>query len=201
MTRRRPHGAAALVALAASAAPTPAAAHLVGVEFGDFYAGFLHVYSGVEHIAALTAIALLAALQPPRVGRWALVCTPPLMLLGAAIAQGGAASGVAGSLAALSAVGLAAAVGARLSVTSFIGLVAACAVLHGYVNGRAADGAAIDMRLYASGVAVAGGVAVTLGAAAASVALERGPVARIGARAVASWLAALGLIIGALQAA
>ena len=42
--------------------PKPAAAHLVGVEFGDFYAGVLHLTLAVEQVVALLVLGLVAAM-------------------------------------------------------------------------------------------------------------------------------------------
>lgn len=191
---------AALAAVAAGLAPAPATAHLVGVEFGDFYAGALHVLTGVEHVAGLVAICLLAALQPKSVGRWALVAAPASMLLGAMVAFVGAAQGEGLALAALALLGGAAALGLRASTAALVALVAFCGVTHGYVNGRAAATAAltVDWRLYVVGVASVGALTVTLGTAAMS-RVAGGPVwAPVALRAVGSWIAALGLVMAAL---
>lgn len=197
MRRAGPLGVAAWAA-ALAAAPGPAAAHLVGVEFGDFYAGALHLLSSVGYGAALLAIVLCAALQPRDIGRWALVVTPPALLLGAVV---GAFSGIDVTplpiaLAALTAA--LAASGLRAPLGVFGLCVAATAFAQGLDNGVAAFQAPVDWRLYAAGVALAGGVAVALATAVGHVATSGRPLARLVARVVGSWIAALGLIIGAV---
>jgi urease accessory protein len=185
----------ALVAGATLAAPAPASAHLVGVEFGDFYAGALHVATGVEHMAALVALALVAALTGRAAGRWALVATPPAILAGAlwTAALGGAPWMESGVLAALALLGALAALAARLPQTAMAALSAAAGLAVGAANGLAAAEADVDVALYAAGAATTGLIAVTLGAAAATVALSHAPLVAIGYRVAGSWIGAVGL--------
>ncbi len=101
---------AALFCVGSLSAPTPASAHLVGVEFGDFYAGALHLLSAPEHVVALVAIALVAALHPRDDARWALLALPIGFIIGALAAwwtplAAPAAALIAASLAAPGAIG------------------------------------------------------------------------------------------------
>ncbi|MFV0474307.1 MAG: hypothetical protein ACK5MQ_08900, partial [Pikeienuella sp.] len=100
--RRPARYAAAALALGA---PSPAAAHLVGVEFGEFYAGAMHVLLGPEFLAALIALARAAALLRERVGRWALVVAPLAMAVGAYAGAALGGSDFAAALAACAALG------------------------------------------------------------------------------------------------
>jgi urease accessory protein len=192
------------VVLAAAVAlfATPASAHLVGVQFGDFYAGALHVATAVEHLAAVAALALLAALQPRETGRWVLVAGPAGLLAGALVATLGlstrpldaavvGAFGVAGALAAS---------GMRLSPAAVGGLSLAVGLSHGYANGLAATEATVDPWLYSAGVAAAGVVAITLGAGGAAALSDRAPRIRIVWRVIGSWIGAAGLIALGLAA-
>lgn len=195
--------ARALVALAglAALAPRPAAAHLVGVEFGDFYAGALHVLTGVEYVAGLVGLSILAALQPRAAGRWVLVAAPPAMALGALVGALGAVSPAADPLAfgAVAGVGALAAAGVRLPAWG-VGAVAACVgLVHGYANGLAALEGELHPALYAAGVAAAGGVGVTLGAALATAAAARARIVAIAWRVAGSWIAAIGAAALALS--
>jgi urease accessory protein len=193
-----PFALAASVALVA----TPASAHLVGVQFGDFYSGALHVATAVEHLAAMIALALLAALQPRESGRWALVAGPGGLLAGALVATlalstqpidaaAVAAFGVAGALAAS---------GLRLSSAAVGGISLAVGLTHGYANGLAAAEATVDPWLYSAGVAAAGVVAITLGAGGAAALSDRAPRIAIVWRVIGSWIGAAGLVALGLAA-
>ncbi len=185
---------------AVALAPQPAAAHLVGVEFGAFYAGALHILMAVDQGALLGAFALLIGLQSRKDGRWALLTVPAALFAGAAATAvlgttwpGDAAAGVA-TIAAFAVLGALAAAraclgaGAVALAGTLVGLVA------GVANGVAARGGAVDPWLYAAGVAGAGAVALTLGSALAVAGAARVPVLGIGYRVVGSWLAAVGVI-------
>lgn len=191
------------VALAAAASPSPAMAHLVGVEFGDFYAGALHVFTAVEHLTGLAALALLATIQPRLSGRWVLVAGPLGLLVGAlaatlSVTDRTADAAVIGSFALIGAL---AAWGARLRPEVVAGLAAALGVAHGWANGLAAAEARLDPWLYSAGVASAGCVAVTLAASLAASVSDRLPNLAVIWRVMGSWIAAAGLAALGLSAA
>lgn len=195
----------ALLCLAAALSPGAASAHLVGVEFGDFYAGALHVATGVAYGATLLALALTAGLQPRESGRWALVAAPPALLLGAlagSLGVVGAAPPLDPAVTATLALGGAlAALNARpgpWGVAAFAGLVGGAM---GAANGQAALGGGVDPLLFSLGVTAAGSVAVILGVACARAAADRIPVMSMVWRVAGSWLAAAGAASLALTVA
>jgi urease accessory protein len=191
------------LAAAAALAADPAAAHLVGVRFGDFYAGALHVATAVEHVAAVLALALLAALQPRSAGRWALLAGPAGLLLGALTATLGQAERAidAAVVGAFALAGALAALGLRLPPAVVLGVAFGVGLTHGYANGLAAAGARIDPWLYSAGVAAAGLVAISLGAAAGRALTDAAPRVAIVWRVVGSWIAAAGLVAFGLSVA
>ncbi|MEO1291545.1 MAG: HupE/UreJ family protein [Pseudomonadota bacterium] len=189
----------------AAALPDPAAAHLVGVEFGEFYAGALHLTLAPEHVAALLALALVAALQPREHARWILLALPVGLLIGAAAALVVPATtpldpAIGASLIVPGLLGLA---GTRLAVPALAVLALALGGLHAYANGLSVHEAPVDWRLYLAGIVSAGTVLGTLLVALATVVAShpegqpRG-WARIAERAVCSWIAAAGTIFTGL---
>lgn len=192
-----------LLAAAWAAIASPASAHLVGVQFGDFYAGALHFATGVEHLAAIASLAVLAAVQPRSSGRWTLIAAPLGLLAGSLLATlGGAEHPIdVATVGAFAVAGAIAASGIGLSAAVVAGVAGAVGFAHGYANGLAAAEAALGPWLYSAGVAAAGLVSVTLGAAAAVALSDRIPRMAIVWRVVGSWLAAAGLIALGLAAA
>ncbi|MEL6476101.1 MAG: HupE/UreJ family protein [Pseudomonadota bacterium] len=195
--RRRLPVLALLLAL-----PGPAEAHLVGVEFGEFYAGALHLTLAPEYLAGLLGLAVLSGLQAKPVAVWSVLALPLALTLGA----------FAGVLApGLSAQGLQSAIGASLLAVGLLGLIAVAlpgwalglatfglGVVHGYDNGASAAGSEVDWRLYAAGIAVAGTVIGTLLTGLAVALVEQMRPARLGLRVLASWIATVGLLFLAL---
>lgn len=131
----RPAALAAGLALA----PTVAAAHVSGVAHahGGLVAGFLHPFTGVDHLAAMVAVGLWAAV----LGGAALWAVPASFL---AVMAGGAVLGAAGwplpgveVMIALSVVALGLASAARWTVPAgaAAALVGAFALFHGAAHG------------------------------------------------------------------
>jgi nickel/cobalt transporter (NicO) family protein len=65
--------------------PSPASAHLVNTDVGEFYAGMMHPLTSAEHLLPILALALLAIQSGKRAARMALFVLP-LTLLGGTMA-------------------------------------------------------------------------------------------------------------------
>jgi urease accessory protein len=187
-----PVAALALLPQAALAHPGHGAA--TGAE-----AGFLHPLMGTDHILAMVAVGLLAALRGGR-AIWALPLSfLALMSAGAGLGMAGVALPYAETGIALSIVvfGLAAIVGLRAPVALLAALVGVFAVFHGYAHGA-------EMPETASGLSFGlGFLAATALLHAAGLGLGMGAV-RLNALRVApalgAGLAAVGLALLALPA-
>ena len=75
----------ALATVGAQASPRVAAAHLVSTGAGPFYDGVAPVSVSFEEALPVLALALLAGLQGPRHGRWAIVMLPLGWVAGACL--------------------------------------------------------------------------------------------------------------------
>lgn len=189
---------ALLCGLALAGLPSPALAHLVDVRFGEFYGGALHLVTGLQYALLLVALSILAALHRAETGRWMLGAAPLGILIGAAAAV--AVPGGSASLAVTVGVGvvaLVAAAGHRLPTAGLIAIGAAAALLLGYENGLAIT-AQSDVPLFLSGLTMAGLVVVCLLTAGLHRLADLAAWPRIAMRAVASWIAAVSLILVAL---
>lgn len=184
---------------AACLLPGRAEAHLVGVEFGEFYAGVLHLGTSPEHVGVLLALGFLAASQPRERARWMLAALPAGLLAGV---LAGILSGPGVEIAAL-----APWIGASLVLAGGLGLLArtlpaaalaalagAVGLLHGLANGLLGEETPIDWRLYAAGVVTAGTVIGTLAIAGATALADLAHWLRLGTRVLASWVTAVGAI-------
>lgn len=188
----------AVLGAAVLAAPTGASAHLVGVEFGDFYAGSLHFLIGPAHVAGVLAVAMLGALHPQAAARGLLFALPLGLVIGVAAATWARAGGDAGydalTALTLAGAGLLGALAVRLPAPALVAVGAAVGAVFGYLNGVSAQDPSIDWPLYAAGVASAGSVLGVLLIAVASAA-TRGPNwSEIAIRTLSSWVAAMGLV-------
>lgn len=177
--------------------PGTANAHLVGVAFGDFYAGSLHLILAPEHVAAMLITGLIGAQQHLPVARWALLALPLGLVAGclAALAvQIGPAVDVlvAASLAIGGVMGIAA---IRLPVPAMIAVAAAMGAIHGYANGISGVGVPIDLSLYLPGIASAGAVLFTLGLGIATALMGWQHWVRLGSRVLSSWVATVGMLM------
>lgn len=154
----------ALGLLAASAAP--AFAHLDPTEHGSFMAGFSHPFFGTDHILAMVAVGLWAALLGGR-ALWLV----PAAFVGTMIA--GFAAAMSGAplpfvepviLASVVVIGLLAAVSLSLPVGAAMALVGFFAFFHGHAHGGEIGDAGAGA--YAAGFAVATAVLHFAGVAA-----------------------------------
>jgi urease accessory protein len=191
MTRRL---LASTAALALAALPALAFAH-VGEQPHDhgaslgLAAGFLHPFSGLDHLAAMLAVGLWSALT--QTGRRMLAAPfafAGLLLVGALIG----ATGVAGALpgveplvaASVLVLGLTAAMRWSLSTGASAALVGAFAVFHGLAHGaELGGGAALIGMVAATALLHAGGLALGLRLRAAAPAWSRaagGTIALLG---------------------
>jgi urease accessory protein len=142
----------ALILLAALLAPLPALAHTGVGTVAGFAAGALHPLSGLDHLAAMVAVGLWAALSGGA-ARWLL----PLGFLGG-MAAGGALGllGVAlpmaegGILASLLVLGALVGAAARLPAAVAVPVVALFGLAHGHAHGTEMTAGA-DALAYAAG--------------------------------------------------
>lgn len=185
---------AALALLPQAALAHPGHGAATGAE-----AGFLHPLMGADHIVAMVAVGLLAALRGGR-ALWALPLSfLALMSAGAGLGMAGVAlpyaeTGIAMSVVAF---GLAAIVGLRAPVALLAALVGVFAVFHGYAHGaempETASGLSFGLGfLVATALLHAAGIGLGIGAA------------RLGASraapALGACVAAVGLAMLALPA-
>jgi urease accessory protein len=180
-----------LAALAITAA-TPVLAHTgVGATHGFEY-GFMHPIGGMDHVLAMVAVGLFAALLSGR-ALWAVPAAfVGMMLVGFGLGVAGievpaVEFGIAGSVVAI---GAAVAFGAQWPVAAAMAFVGAFAVFHGYAHG-------LEMPLDATGAEYAAGFAIAtalLHAAGLGVGLAT-RARPIALRAGGAAVAALGLAI------
>lgn len=145
--------ALALAALAAGA--TPALAHLDPVAHGSFAAGFTHPLFGLDHLLAMVAVGLWAALIGGR-SNWAVPAGfVGAMLAGFALAMGGVGLPFVEPLilASVVAIGLATMLALRLPAAAGAALVGFFALFHGHAHGGEMSEA--GMAAYAAGFAIA----------------------------------------------
>ena len=160
-------------------------------------AGFLHPLMGADHVLAMVAVGLLAALRGGR-ALWALPLSfLALMSVGAGLGMAGVALPYAETGIALSIVvfGLAAIVGLRAPVALLAGLVGAFALFHGYAHGaempETASGLSFGLGFLAA-TALLHAAGIGLGLAAGRLGASRAaPV--LGAGVAAAGLALLAL--------
>jgi urease accessory protein len=184
-------------------APFNAEAHLASARLGDFYGGLLHPLTGFEDALPWLALAILAAFQGPRGGRWLVLVFPLGLAAGAALslALPGIAAAPLLGLGFVAATGLLVALGAVLPLPLFLVLGGLVALVHGYGNGEAMT-RETDGVLFIAGVTAIGYVFVSLIAGTALAFLQGGGAGRaIALRAGGSWIAAVGIMVLGLQLA
>lgn len=134
---------------------------------GGVMAGLLHPFSGLDHLLAMAAVGMWAAVALPVSRRlWAPVILVAAMVAGAALAQGHEAPAWIEAMVAASVIGMGAmlAAGTRLAAGPGLGLVALVGLLHGMVHGFESTAAAPGA--YVAGLAGATALLQTLGLAA-----------------------------------
>ena len=183
-------------ALAFGLAAPPAHAHLVGVEFGDFYAGALHVLSAPEHVAAIIGLALLAAFHPREVSRWILLGVPVGLISGVALSAFTPLEIPMEPAIALTLIfaGLVAIAARPLPAAVLAVLGGGIALVHGFVNAVSAREVTVDWLLYGGGVVASFWVLIILLIAAVATVAETADWVKIAARAVSSWITAIGVM-------
>lgn len=144
-----------LVLAAALAAPAAAYAHPghAGPEASGFTAGLLHPLTGADHLLAMIAVGLWAAMRGGR-ATWAWpTAFVAALLAGFGLAQmdgGGAAMVEPAVLASVIALGALTAADARVPTALGVGLMALFGAAHGYAHGAEAGGAGFALGMVAS---------------------------------------------------
>ncbi|MGU3540771.1 HupE/UreJ family protein [Methylobacterium sp. A54F] len=179
--------------------PLPALAHPGHGDAAGFLHGFQHPLGGLDHVLAMVAVGLLAAIRGGR-ALWLLPAAFLTMMTGGAllgmagIALPHAEAGIALSIVAF---GIAAAMGLSLPLVGATLLVAAFAVFHGYAHGaempEAASGLAYGAGFLAA-TALLHAAGIGLGLAAGG--LTRGRGAALSGGAIAA--AGVAILAGAL---
>ena len=177
-------------------AAQPAYAHLVGVEFGDFYAGALHIVSAPEHVATLFGVALLAAFHPREASRWILLGVPVGLVAGVALAAFTPLEIPLEPAVAITLVlaGILGVVARPMPAAALVVMGGVIAMVHGFVNAASARTVNVDWTLYGGGIVAAGTVLIILFIAAVATLAEAISWIRIAARALSSWISAIGLL-------
>ncbi len=153
-----------LLAIVAFAVASPAHAHIIGAGGAGWAQGFLHPFSGPDHILAMVAVGVWAA-QAGRPALWVLPVAFPLAMAGggllgvAGVPVPGIEAGIAASVLAL---GLLIAFQAQPPLALSIALVALFALFHGHAHGTELPQAASPV-LYGLQFVVATGVLHLIG--------------------------------------
>jgi hydrogenase/urease accessory protein HupE len=173
---------------------TSAQAHLASTGLGPIYDGISHLFLSVDDLLPVVAMALLAGLNGPAAGRWALFVLPVAWLAGGVI---GLHSGVAGAPAGVTSLsllllGILVAADRRLRWPVVAVLAGALGLMHGALNGA---GIATAQREASGLVGIVGAVFVLTALASALVLSLRPPWTRIVVRVAGSWIAATGLLM------
>jgi len=171
----------------------PVLLHLVNARFGDFYAGFFHVITAMEHVLPILALGLFTGQQSQKSGRRALVVFGFALLLGVTIGTNIRESDVLFYICILSLIlmgGLVTIqwkipVGWLLILAGFIGLT------QGLANGSSLENG-IKVLNYVSGVSMTGIIIFTLFSGLALSFLKYWQ--KIAIRVLGSWIAAMGII-------
>ncbi|MEM6677358.1 MAG: HupE/UreJ family protein [Pseudomonadota bacterium] len=183
--------------------PTPAAAHLVGVEFGDFYGGVLHLATAPADVSLLLALGALAGMQRPESARWSLATLPLGLLLGLLLAVLGpgmalTSEAAAGTALCIGLAGLAAAAAVRMPGALLAAFAGVAGAILGLSNGIAAIPARVDWILYGGGVLIVGTFLGTMAIAISTALAAWRSEVRLGQRVIGSWFGAAGTIVFAL---
>lgn len=181
-----------------------ARAHVVAARLGDFYAGAFHPLTDLRDAILSIAIASLAAFRGVRSARWLIFAFPAGLVAGAATALelGVAITNPFVECTAIVVMGLALALAAPVPEAILWLAAFALGTARGAAN-VAELGLDTNATLFVAGLATIGYVSITLLMALAHFVLS--PIAALGAepriialRAFGSWIAALGLMMGAL---
>lgn len=174
--------------------PATASAHLVTTGLGPFYDGISHLLLSPDDLVPALALALLAGVNGPVVGRRMLFALSAAWLGGGllgALFRGSLIPGAASSVSFL-VLGLLIAWGRSLSPAAVSTLAVAVGLLHGWLNGVGIAQSGREL------LALVGMVSATFVVAAiiASIALAfRSGWMRIAVRVAGSWVAAIGVLM------
>jgi len=174
--------------------PTRAYAHLMNTGFGPFYDGLTHLFVIPEDLLQVIALALLAGLRGPSVGRAVLVTLPVSWVLGSIAGLLLAPQLALPAASAVMAIVLGAFVAADRSLRFdiIIGITIAAGLLNGALNGLDLSRAGSSSLLM---LGVTTSVFVALALLAGQAASLRALWARTVARVAGSWIAASGLFM------
>jgi len=196
MTAGSSRGRVAVLLLPASLVllPQAAQAHLVTTGLGPLYDGITHFLVSFDDLLPVVALALLAGLNGPQAGRWALFVLPAAWLLGG---LGGLLAGTAPAGAWVSAcsalvLGILVAADRRLPVAFVVALAAVLGLLHGWLNGA---GIAAANREAVALIGIGGAVFVLVSLLAGLASSLHAQPARIAVRVAGSWIAAVGILL------
>lgn len=182
------------LALAVLLIPARAEAHLVTTGLGPIYDGVSHLLLSPEDLVPVLALSLLAGLQGPTAGRWALFTLPTAWLLGGLAGFLAAVSGVpdVAAVASFLGLGLLLAADLRLSPPLMAGIAAAVGLLQGWLNGVGIAGSGRE----ALGlVGIVGATFVVAALVSAFAVTQRAGWVRVALRVAGSWVAAVGLLM------
>jgi hydrogenase/urease accessory protein HupE len=171
----------------------PVLLHLVNAQFGDFYAGFFHVATAMEHMLAIVALGLFAGQQNPRNARITLV-TFVLSFMAGAITGTFLFESISITVLcviSLVVIGGLVAIQKEWSVLWLVLIAVYLGLVQGVANG-AALGNGFQPLNFLSGLAFTGIVIVTLSAGMAISMIKTWQ--KVALRVLGSWFAAIGII-------
>jgi nickel/cobalt exporter len=146
--------------------PSPAFAHLVNTNVGEFYAGMLHPLTSVEHLFPAVALALLAGRCGIPVARWTVAVFPLALIAGTWVGQGFTHLGFVhpASLVAMSVLGLLLVAGSRLPLRAMAAAAVGVGLLLGYRSGVDMANAGVGVQ-FIPGLGLTGFIMAALGSA------------------------------------
>ena len=187
------HARVAIAAAAVSLLTTPALAH-VGIDaHGSFFTGFVHPIGGLDHLAAMIAVGLWAAIVGgQRVWIWP-VAFVGAMVVGGLLGRAGIDLPLVEPMIAGSVTLLGLGIGALLKAPVAVGavVIAAFGIFHGYAHG--AEAPAGDWFGYAAGFVIATAVLHAFGVGAGQ--FLKSDAGLITARVIGGATAVLGLVL------
>ena len=199
---KRTFGHAWLAAAALLATAEAADAHIAASRLGDFYAGALHPLSDLQDVILWAALGMLAGSLGASAGRWLVLVFPLGLLAGlvSGLAFGIVSAGPVADAGMIVLLGLLLAANMRIPTAPLCAIAVGLALMRGAAN--ASDLAPETNRLlFAAGLACAGYAAITLTMALTLAFRGTDPGASIAWRGIAiralgSWIAAIGLMMG-----
>ena len=185
------------IAIATTLLASGAQAHQIGADHAGFAAGIAHPFGGLDHLLAMLALGIWAALIGGRAALALPLAFPAAMIAGGIIGAAGIGlpfveAGIALSVVAL---GGLVALGARPPLSAALALVAVFAGLHGHAHGTELPEAASPLA-YGLGVVLATLALHAIGFGAGKMALAARQPAFIKAGGVGVSLAGLILLFG-----